>query len=177
MIGSPLVGFSSYDALFPFSLKSFNQFIKNVLSSKPYFRKSPEGYFFVGCTDQEISEIQSKQALSRLPKAYVQFMLHFGRWIGGIWRDTSYYYDEVLDNKEIALEVTIEKKCPSFLDEKILVFQYLPYDVFYYIDVLESDDPNVFEVNLNECEIYPHGKFTEFVVNVITAYGKMKSYS
>ncbi|WP_112236665.1 hypothetical protein [Kribbella monticola] len=95
---------------------------------------------FVGCSDSEIEELLTRQAVPTMPYEYRIFLQRMGKHAGGFQAGTDAYYPKILDLKESAKDLLAENGSAIQLEANSLVISmHQGYEFAWFPDVLAAE--------------------------------------
>jgi len=104
------------------------------------------------CDDDDIADIEDTYQL-KLPLAYKQFLLRFGRQAGMLLHGSTIFYPDIMDNRRIADDIAEE----DGFELKPSCFVFIEHHgyQFLYFDTTVGDDPPVFRVieGVEHCQV------------------------
>jgi hypothetical protein len=122
----------------------------------------------VGCTEQEISEIQQKQGINRLPTVYEEIMKIMGRKAGRFFTSEGFFYQAhiYLNMKDTANDIILRSDSEFKLPLDAFVFLWHPNYIFcYFTTETVQDDPTVYRFVEGDKQPIEIGTFTKLLEN------------
>ncbi|MFP4346090.1 MAG: SMI1/KNR4 family protein [Anaerolineales bacterium] len=95
------------------------------------------------CSEEEIAALESRLGFS-LPVAYREFLAWMGRRAEGFMVGTDFYYAELWDAREYAVELLRENDAPEALPKDAVIILLHQGYTFAFIRAGEGDDPPVY---------------------------------
>lgn len=97
----------------------------------------------IPCTEEEINVIESRLQLS-LPDAYKEFLLWGGCWARGFMEGSYFFFEDLLDLQEAAIELLKENQFPESLPSDAFVFFIHQGYYFTFFKTSEGHNPPVY---------------------------------
>lgn len=119
------------------------------LYDKLYVKGNP--FRIIGCSNEEIDALQSELNIT-FPEAYRSFLLAFGKDLGGLFLDTEMFFDDLVENREVASEILEEENCIELLNGMFVFSVYHGFQ-FLCFKIGAEDDPPVFHYLEGNCKL------------------------
>jgi hypothetical protein len=114
-------------------------FADRLVASRFVYAEKP----IIGCTDQEIQEMEEKFAI-KFPPIYRDYLRVLGRKSGDFLRGEEHSYPDLLDLKEDAQELLRESNSTFRLPPTAFIIWMSQGVQFSFFDCASGDDPPVF---------------------------------